>query len=405
MKKFIIALAAIAAVVIIGIAVLHFTVPTRSAGVRFPLTAEQNELLASVPASAQSFALIPTAAAVYGKLRANPMTADPVAKWTDERRLPQPWLIGGADLVMWNSSEGASYAIRLDAFRALLVRIYLMLGSDIEGRWSNSTFLINAPAESPIAEGEMSRIASLALSLPPGDALVVQRENDRSAFPPTRRPAVTSVQISADAIGITTRAPADPAAAPKRLQPRYARSALLSAFFASPPRAIDDLNRIVLTRVSPLVSDGGGVVLFDVDTGTLLPRPKGVLLLPPDEPRRDALQKVVSDSGGLIQTGEQNGSLLLSFDTSSIGRYATEQFDPPRFEANLWSIRLDPERLVPILRRMGGSTGLRLAAGRLYRTVRQLGTWIGPLEQARAIEAASSASGGVEEMRVLITSR
>ena len=405
MKKFIIAVAVIAALVIAAIAFLHFTVPSRAAGLRFPLTPEQSELLASVPSSAQSFALIPTAAAVYGQLRANPITSEAVEKWSEEHRLPQPWLIGGADVVMWNSDEGASYAIRLDPLRALLVRIYLLLGSDIQGRWSNSTFLINAPVQAPMSAGEMSRIESFAVSLPPGDAFVVQRETDRSAFPPTRRPAVSSVQVEDDSVGFTTRAPADPAAVAKPLQVRYARSALLDVYFASPPRAFEDLNRIFLTRISPLVSDGGGMVVFDVDTGTLLPRPKGVFVLPPDEPRRDALQKLVRDSGGLIQTGEQNGELLLSFDTSSIGRYTGDQFDAPRWDANLWSIRLDPQRLVPILKRMGGSTGLRIAAGRTYRTVRQLGTWIGPLQEARSIEAASSASAGIEEMRVLITSK
>jgi hypothetical protein len=314
-------------------------------------------------------------------------------------------MIGGADLVAWSSERGTSYAIRLDSFRAILVRAFLLLGGVSNGRWEGTTFLINAPDEPPIDPAMMSRILAMASALPPGDAFVVQREEDRTGFPPLPRPAVTSVAVSAAQIDITSRASAAPDLKTKVLHPRYARSAMLTAMFAAPPRAFDDLNRIFLTRVSSLVRDGGGIAVYDVDTGTLLPRPKCVIVLPPDEPRRQALEDIVRDTGGLVQTGEKDGELLVSFDTSSIGRFTGDTFDPARWPSNVWSVRLDPQRLVPVLKRMEGSTGLRLAAPRLYRTVRQMGTWIGPLEQARVIEAAASVSGETEELRVAVTSK
>jgi hypothetical protein len=313
-------------------------------------------------------------------------------------------MIGGADLVVWNGERGTSYAIRVDALRAVLVRTYLVLGSG-NGRWEGSTFLINAPDEEPIGAAEMSRILALASSLPPGDAVAVQREADRTAYPPMRRPAVTSISVSAAEIAMTSRAPAEPNVVVKPLEPRYGRSAMLAATFASPPRVFDDLNRILLTRVSPLVRDGGAVAIYDVDTGTLLPRPKGVIVLPADEPRRQALEGIVRDTAGLVQTAEENGALLVSFDNSSIGRFHADTYDPARWPSNLWSVRLDPQRLVPILKRLGGSTGLRLATPRLYRGARQMAIWIGPLQQARTIEAAASAGAGTEELRVAVTSK
>lgn len=405
MKKFIIAIVVIAALLAAAILFLQLTMPHRSAGVRFPLTPAQTELLAMVPASAESFALIPTAAAVYAELRANPVTSDAVVQWADDERLPQPWMLGGADLLIWRSGGRSSYAIRLDAGRAALMRVYRILGGNMDVRWSGTTFLINAPAQSPIDSAEMLRILAAGSALPPGDAFAAQRENDRSAFPPLRRPAVTSIRISAEEIAITSHAPARPDTAARLLNARYPRSALLAAIFARPPRVFDDLNRLLLTRVTPLVSDGGGVAIYDVDTGTLLPRPKGVIFLPADEPRREALERIVRDTAGYVQTAEQNDELLVSFDTSSIGRFTSDSFDPPRWPANMWSARLDPQRLVPILKRVGGSVGLRLAAPRLHRAARELGTWIGPLQQARAIEAAASTSGGTEELRVLVTSK
>jgi len=404
-KKFIIAVAVVAAIAVVAIALLHLTVPKTSRGVRFPLTSDQTALLAFVPPSVRMFALVPTASAVYGKLEANPMTSDAIAKWAQDHRLPQPWLMGGADLLVWSAGEGASYAIRLDPFRAALVRIYLMFAGDMGARWSGSTLLVNTPANSPAAAPDLSSVMSLAAGLPAGDALVVQLDGDRSAFPPTRRPAVTSIRITTTDINLTTRAPADPAAVTKPIALRNAHSAMLSAAFSSPPRVIEDLNRIFLMRVTPLVSDGGGVVIYDVDTGTLLPRPKGVIIMPPDDARREALASLVHDSAGLVHSDEQSGELLMAFDASSIGRYRSDTFDPSRLQGNLWVLHLDPERLVPVLERVGDSTGLRLAAGRLYRSARQLGTWIGPLSQADSIEAASSAAAGTEEMRVVIASK
>jgi len=404
-KKFIIAVAVIAAIAVVAIALLHLTVPKTSRGVRFPLTSDQRALIAFVPSSVRTFALIPTASAVYAKLEANPMTAEATEKWSQEHRVPQPWLMGGADLLMWSAGEGASYAIRLDPFRVALVRAYLMFAGDIGARWSGSTLLINVPSEPAAAAPDLSSVTSLAAGLPAGDALVVQLDGDRSAFPPTRRPAVTSIQITPAEINLTTRAPADPSAVAKPIALRNAHSAMLNAAFASPPRVIDDLNRIFLTRVTPLVSDGGGVAIYDVDTGTLLPRPKGVIIMPPDDARREALATLVHDSAGLVHSDERSGELLMSFDGSSIGRYESDTFDPPRLQGNLWALHLDPERLVPMLERLGGSTGLRLAAGRLYRSARQLGTWIGPLSQAQSIEAASSVSGGTEEMKVVVASK
>ena len=406
MKKFIIAVVLVAAIVVAAIVYLHVSVPAKPTGVRVPLAAPQMELLAMVPGSADMFAVIPSAAAVYGNLLANPVTADPVERWADQHRVPQTWLIGGADVVVWTTANGMSYAIRLDPMRALLARVGLMFGG-ADARWmGNNTVLFNAgEASSPIPAEEMSRLMALASSLPAGDALVVQRESDRSGFPPMPRPSVTSLRIASDVIEMTTRAPADPNAVARPLNVRFSHSAILAASFAAPPRVFDDMNRLLLTRVSPLVSDGGAVAIYDVDTGTLLPRPKGVIALPPTDDRREAVKRLVHDSEGIVQTVEQNGEILVSFDSSSLPRYTGDTFDQPRWNANLWSVRLDPQRLVPILKRAGGSAGLRLAAGRMYRATRQLGTWIGPLEQARAIEAACSSAAGLEEMHVLVTAR
>src|SRR5688572_33214180 len=89
----------------------------------------------------------------------------------------------------------------------------------------------------------------------------------------------------------------------------------------------------------------------------------------------------------------------------SLGLYTKDAFVPATWPANQWSLRIDAARIVPVLERLGDNRGLRIAAGRLHRAARDLRRWIGVLENAEAIEAADSVSGGVEELRVRIASK
>jgi hypothetical protein len=73
--------------------------------------------------------------------------------------------------------------------------------------------------------------------------------------------------------------------------------------------------------------------------------------------------------------------------------------------ANQWSARLDPVRLIPVLRKVGDNPALRFATPRIHRGARDLRRWMGALEQARTIEAAASAGGGFEELRVRVASK
>src|SRR5688572_23689658 len=86
-------------------AYLYLTTPRSGDSVRFPLTERHLALLTRVPASAESFAFIPTAPQLHAKLKANPVTRDLVAQWSAEQHLPSPWLLGGADLVIWKKDK------------------------------------------------------------------------------------------------------------------------------------------------------------------------------------------------------------------------------------------------------------------------------------------------------------
>ena len=166
-----------------------------------------------------------------------------------------------------------------------------------------------------------------------------------------------------------------------------------------------DLQRILGTNVGDLLSGGGSIVLYGVDTGTLLPRPRGVISVPADDRRRAAMGDVNRAAELVGETRDTGKELLVAFDRTSMPLYLKDAFEPATWPSNVWAVRMDPQKLVPVLQRLGDSTGLRLASGRLHRAARDLRRWISALEKAESIEAAASETGGTAELRVRIASK
>jgi hypothetical protein len=375
---------------------LRATTPSQSRGVAFPLSASDHEMLAHVPASAEAFALVPTAAALNAKMRANPITRDVVESWSAKQRLPEPWMIGGADLLAWRAGGKTQYYLRLDPVRAFLVRVYTMVAGD--------TVVINAPVEEAIAADELQRIEALAAKLPPGDALVVQRESGRGAFPPIPRPAVSSVVVAPEAIRIVSRAASSEPPSPP-LVASFPKTAMLAATFTSPPRLVEDLNRLLGVKVAALLGGGGAIALYDVEVGKLLPRPIGVFAVPAE--RRADFDNVVDMArqgqalGYEVRTAERDGELLLSFDRS-LDLYLKDAADRRQLPSARWAVRADPAKLVPILSQLSENLGLRIASPRIYRGARDADRWISALGRAASIEAYDATDGAAEQLSVEI---
>lgn len=408
MRKLIFILIVLLALLGAAIAYLVTTTPKTAHSVQFPLSPSHRQLLAHVPASAEAFALVPSAALLQGKLLANPVTNNAVAQWTTEHELPRPWMLGGADVVIWKAGKSNSYAIRLDRFRAMFVRVWLMMASNADARWEGSTLIMHDPAPGAPSH-DLDALLQLATGLPQSDVFVVQREGGRGAFPPIGRPAVTAVQVTAQEILLTSRAHADDASTPaEAIQPEFPRGALLAAAFATAPRVLGDLNRLLGARIDAMVDEGGAVALYDVDGGTFLPRPKGVLVIPADDHAREQLkdaERLIALVGEVRDTDGEN--ILVSFDRTSMGLYIKDAMEPGRFPATRWALRLDPKRLVPVLRRVGDSPGLRFASPRLHRAARDLRRWMDALQNADSVEAALSTvpASSTEVLRVRVTSK
>lgn len=406
MRTFIL-IALIVVVIAAGIAIyLVVTTPKVSATIRFPLTGAQQELMTRVPASADAFAYVPTAGLLTAKLQANPVTREPAEQWAAQQQLPGPWLLGGADVVAWKNDKRTSYAIRVDPFRAFLVRVWLMVSSDIEARWDGKAFIINGGSpERTLTAGELEPVYRLAQGLPEADMFVVQRESARGAFPPMSRPAVTSVRVTPAEILLVSRARTTQVDTRPAVTAKFPRGALIAATFAEPPRIIDDLRRLLRIDIAGLIADGGAIAIYDVDTGTLLPRPEGLVVIPADAARRETVRSITPTAELIGEVRDTGSELLVGFDRKSVPLYIEDEFDRGTWPATRWALRIDPARLVPILERAGDSPGLRIAAPRIHRAARDLRRWIRYLAAAEVIEAADTAAGGVEELRVRIASK
>jgi hypothetical protein len=403
MRTFIIILCILAVATGAVVVYLLATTPKEARPLRFPLTAGQTQLLGHVPADAEAYALVPSPVVLMGKLVANPITRDPVTKWTDEHALPPASMLGRADAVVWKSGKVTSYAVRFDPVRAVIVRLWTMF-SHVDARWAGRTLIINGGA--PAATATPVEL-SAAAGLPEGDAFVVQRREARGAFPPIGRPALTSVRINAKDIDITSRAATSEPAAPVRPAVLLPASAMLSVAFTEPPQVLGDIDRLLAADIDALVGNGGTLALYRIDTGTLLPRPFMAIAVPANEATRATVARYEDAIRMVGQQVEQNGELVVAFDRNTAGIYIKDARTPMPWPTSdsRWALRLDPGRLIPVLRKVGDNPALRFATPRIHRGARDLRRWMGSLEHAASVEAASSVTGGHEELRVRVVSK
>jgi hypothetical protein len=404
MRTFIIILCIVVAAVAAIAVYLAVTTPEDAPPLRFPLTPAQQNLLAHVPAEAEAYGLVPAPAVLLGRLVANPITREPVTQWKEEHPLPPAAMLGRADAVIWRTGKTTSYAVRFDPVRALIARAWTLF-SPVDAHWVGRTLVING-GDGPEGSAPPPELSGTA-GLPDGDAFVVQRSNSRGAFPPMGRPALTSIAITSSNIDITSRAVDDGNGGSQKpaLAQDLPRSAMLSVAFTEPPRILSDLDRLIAADIDALVNGGGTIAVYRVDTGTFLPRPDAAIVVPATDASRAVLARYGTVLDSLGQAAEHEGQLVVAFDRRSAGLYMKDDRTPVPWPANRWVLRLDPVRLIPVLRKLGDNPALRFATPRLHRGARDLRRWVGPFQHARSIEAAASVTGGFEELRVRIAAK
>lgn len=415
---------------------LYATVPTVVTPVAAPFGSAAAELLAQVPPSATDIAYARRASAIYQKALADPIAGPPFREWSDRAGLTHlPMLLGSADAVLWRAADGGfGFAARPDPLRRSLLHLYLFVSGRDDLSMENGALVMNAGEAGASAAPDASELESLATGLPPADLIVLQRKESRGAFPPIGRPAVTSIRLTGGTILLDSRSRPDGGEAAVQAELPFAPppGAMLSMAMAKPPRLAGELNRLFATRVTPLLDEGGMLVVYDVDARSLLPRPMGVVVVRADDGHRAALSAFVASLASMagsapnvskrmvgmveietreaygmrIETAETRSELLLSFDRNSIDRYLAA---PARGAADttaaVWTARVIPSLAVPIIGRLSHSPGFRILAPKLYRAASDLEKWMMALEGASSVEVRKDLAGGQERLRVTIKAK
>lgn len=333
--------------------------------------------------------LIPSAGATLRRLQSNKITRGAVDQIDVMRERPYlPWLIGNGDLVLWRTETESGAIANLDAPRRFL--------AGLSGATVRDGFVVTGPYPGGGFRSPVIRPNLLA------HAFVL------------RGPSVSAVTIG-ETIAVRTVAPRDADTPPRLLRRnpvKFPDSAMVAAAFGAAPVLIRKVEETLPVEISSLLERGGVVTLYTLQDERLLPRPRGVIILPvgpsgfgpirrrlealspelpfgiASESRREAHGQTVvrrESIGFTLEYTRRGDEVLVAFDKSSIEKYLADtlrQFGAEEGGAE-WIVRLDPRRLVPALERVADHSGLRVLVPELGRAAEHA------LESLRWIEAAS----------------
>src|SRR5947209_4192821 len=179
---------------------------------------------------------------------------------------------------------GIGRGVYVRTFLVVLLIVFVVIGAAVvylivtTPKESAGVRLPLSPAQRALLANVPATAESFAL-IPNAAALVAQREDSRGAYPPIGRPSVSTVAISPASIDITSVAPpilpaSQPTPAGLPAIHKFARNAILTANFTTAPRLIEEANRLLGTKASILLRDGGAVVLYAAACARCLTPPR-----------------------------------------------------------------------------------------------------------------------------------
>lgn len=347
-------------------------------------------LLRLVPSDAADVAFLPRAGAAVRAIQNHAALRN--AFGDDALSSPfLPFLLGRSDVVVWRGAEARGAVARLDPVRAMLLRVYMMRGGDGLSVASSGgvTIVTSGTAAAPDASRAAEWIA-LAPFLR-GHVFVISTASSRLGFPPIARPSLTAMMLDGRSIRTRSHAAhrdAPPAGDLSRF--RLPSAARIAASVNECPGALKSIRRLIPFDVCRVFAHGGLVAIYGVDTGRLIPRLQGLLVVPassvpadllaataaPEERRRvgdvEILRKRLS--GATFEIARRGDDLLIGLDKTGIESYLADTLlDPPAKSGNAqWVVRVRPDELNRVLTAIEKRKELSLLAPEVGRTVRDL---------------------------------
>ena len=352
--------------------------------------------------------LIPTAGPTLRRLQRHVVTRGAIEQIEVLRDRPYlPWLVGNGDVVLWRTESESGAIANLDGPRRFLAGVF---GAEVQ-----DGLLVTGPQP-----GGGFRTPSIRPALS-GHAFAL------------RGRSVSAITL-ADTIAVRTISQRDPEVEVNLLRGnpvRFPDSAMVAAAFGATPALIHKVEETLPVEISSLLQNGGVVTLYTLQDERLLPRPRGVIILPvgrggfepirkrleslspplpfgiASESRREVLGQTVTrreSIGFTLEYTVRGDEVLVAFDKSSIEKYLDDtlkQFSAEGGNAE-WIVRLDPRQLVPALERVADHTGLRVLVPELGRAAERALESLRWIESATEIVAIKTVRGETEELEIAV---
>lgn len=382
-------------------------------------------IAARVPADVDQAIVAPAFGPAVRELAKHPITRDAVYKSDDASRVKLLGaLVGPAPFAAWSEDDQPRLLIEIGGWRrSLLLAAARFAAVDLttHDRW--------------VAVGGVPATAGGAIdaSVAGEGHLFALHRAGGDRYPPVGRPAITAVTLSGSEMRALSGARATEGA-PPRIDAvfEHPNSALLTIAFWQPHAALRDLDRFLPVDLQRLAVRGASLVLYDIETRGLLPRPKGLIALPETKESIDAAASLFNAAafeqlgdgavtsrsvggvridrgkrlGATIEVARAHGRVYIGFDGGSLEQYLTgSRTALTPNEGGHWSIRADANRLRPVVDELADHKGLRFVASRVNRSARQMRSLLRMLPNAATVAGDKYVAGGLEQVDLTVTSK
>ena len=266
-----------------------------------------------------------------------------------------------------------------------------------------------------------------------GEAFLVQHEG-KDRFPPVGRPSVTAVSVRGDEIALLARGRIGQSAMLSSSAGAFEapRDAMFSIVFWQPHDALEDLDRFLPLNLHDLARRGTMLSIYDVEGGRLLPRPRGLIVVPETQESTEAVGALFNTAafrelgdtpvtsrevggvkidrarrlGAEIEVARVGGKLLIGLDGTSIEKYLSAQrFTLSSGGAIAWSAVASASRLRPVLDDLKDEKSLKFLAPRMHRSVRQMASFVQLLPPEAEVTANKRVTPSAEEVEVILKTK
>lgn len=385
-------------------------------------------LAGEAPSDARQIVIVPTFGPLVRRLSNHTITSGGMDHVARRRELElAAMLIGASPVVAWEKDDAVTLVADVRGVRrALLSFAAIVSPLPVGTRGEYVTF-----GQAGDAAGGTSDLTIPDLS---GELFVLHR-GGRDRYPPLERPAVSAVTVSDDRrvrISSVARRADDAPPVAAGVPFEVAEGSMITIVFWKKHSTLKELDRFLPVNLQRMAAGGAALTIYDVETGGLLPRPRGLFAVPQTAESLEAAATLfntavfpelgdtgvssrqvgevkidrVKKLGATIEVARLDGRILFGFDDTSLERYLRATRTTAKFTPDAsWTVHADVAQLKPVVEKLEDHRGLRFAAPKVARSVKQTSSLLSTLPPGTLIGGSKSASGGFERVDLVIAAK